>query len=202
MVEVGNRIWKLTFAPDLEPMIASVTTNEELDQFPYGMALWPSAIGLAEYIFEQREFVSGRRILELGCGAGLAGLVGADVGGDVTQTDYLPDILTLTRHNAASNGIQTRVEKLDWTEEYTGGAFDLIIGADILYERPLHHPLFKLFPKLIKPGGKIWISDPQRPASKNFFDKCDAAGWKTSVENRVVTWQGKTAEIVIYVLTW
>ncbi|MEP6754559.1 MAG: methyltransferase domain-containing protein [Chthonomonadales bacterium] len=194
-------MWKLTIAPDLEPMIASVTTNEELDRFPYGMALWPSAIGLAEYIAEQRELVTGRQILELGCGAGLSGIVAASAGGDVTQTDYLSDILTLATNNGISNGIQTRIETLDWTQGFTGEPFDLVIGADVLYERPLHHHLFTLFPKLIKPGGEIWISDPQRPASQDFFDRCDSAGWKTSVEYREVMWQGKITEIVIYVLT-
>jgi methyltransferase-like protein 23 len=61
--------------------------GQEKNRLPYGVAIWPSAIALVHEIAARADEFSGRRILELGAGTGLPGIVAASVGGRVVQTD-------------------------------------------------------------------------------------------------------------------
>src|SRR3954447_5122554 len=57
------------------------------NRLPYGVALWPSAIALAHEVATRVDAFRGRRVLELGAGTGLPGIVAASLGGQVVQTD-------------------------------------------------------------------------------------------------------------------
>ena len=63
------------------------------ERIPYWGELWPSSIALSEFLNENSELISGKKIIEIGCGLGLAGIVAAKLGGTVTLTDYLPAAL-------------------------------------------------------------------------------------------------------------
>src|SRR5690349_7060332 len=52
---------------------------------PYGVVLWPAAIALAHELLTRD--LTGARILELGAGTGLPGIVAASRGARVVQTD-------------------------------------------------------------------------------------------------------------------
>ena len=52
----------------------------EDDADPYWCRPWPSALALAQLLTAQPELVRGRRVLELGCGLGLAGIAAARAG--------------------------------------------------------------------------------------------------------------------------
>ncbi|KAL5225172.1 hypothetical protein ABZP36_011811 [Zizania latifolia] len=53
----------------------------------YGMFVWPCSVILAEYVWQQRSRFTGSRVVDLGTGTSLPGLVAAKVGEDVTLTD-------------------------------------------------------------------------------------------------------------------
>jgi predicted nicotinamide N-methyase len=101
------------------------------DEFlPYWAELWPAALALAEALPD----VSGLRVAELGCGLGVPSLVAAARGADVTAVDWAEDAVALLRENAARNGLCVRAEVRDWREPWAE-RFDLVLGADLLYER-------------------------------------------------------------------
>ncbi|KAK9762696.1 hypothetical protein K7432_011315 [Basidiobolus ranarum] len=65
--------------------------------------------------------LSGKRILELGCGTGLAGLMCAKLGAShVTMTDYHPSVLDNVQINIDLSGYSEicQVRKLDWWEYF------------------------------------------------------------------------------------
>ena len=66
--------------------------------------LWPSGAELAAHL-GQHPVTPGERILELGCGLGLASLVGHRRGADVTASDCHPLAGEFLAHNARLNGL-------------------------------------------------------------------------------------------------
>ena len=86
------------------------------------------------------------RVLELGAGTGLVGVLAAKLleasGRDFSMelTDWQPIILDNLRHNLALNNLDSRttVEKLDWStcldRRVRVERFDIIFGADLVYD--------------------------------------------------------------------
>lgn len=101
------------------------------DEFlPYWAELWPAALALAEALPDVR----GARVVELGCGLGVPSLVAAARGAEVTAVDWAEEAIDLLRENAARNGLTVRAERRDWREPWAE-RFDLVLAADVLYER-------------------------------------------------------------------
>ena len=83
--------------------------------------------------------LKGQRVLELGAGAGLPGLLAAQLGEDeparVVLTDFSDGLLDTLRNNAAhGTGAAVECQKLNWddTSEPTE-EFDVIVAADVVY---------------------------------------------------------------------
>jgi predicted nicotinamide N-methyase len=118
----------------LRPSSPEALIDEEafaVDEFmPYWAELWPAARALAEALPD----VGGLRVVELGCGLGLPSLVAAAKGASVTATDWSHDAIALLRENAARNGLLLGAEVRDWRESWDE-RFDLVLAADVLYER-------------------------------------------------------------------
>ena len=70
---------------------------------PYGIVLWPAAIALAHEIATRA--LRGTRVLELGAGTGLPGIVAASLGARVVQTDRQDVAPYVCKLNAQRNGV-------------------------------------------------------------------------------------------------
>jgi predicted nicotinamide N-methyase len=130
--------------------------------------VWPSGRLLAEAMATHD--IAGKRILELGCGLGLASLVLHQRGADVVASDYHPLAETFLAYNAALNGLPAVAYRtLRWdTPNETLGRFDLIIGSDVLYERDHAERLSALLPRHANPASEVLITDPGRGNSTPF----------------------------------
>jgi methyltransferase-like protein 23 len=165
---------------------AVLTRDDELrvigakkDRLPYGVAVWPSAIALVHEIGARPQEFSGRKILELGAGTGLPGIVAASLGASVVQTDRDELALYLCRRNGERNGVASIDYRLaDWTEWSDTGRYDWIIGADILYGESLHSHLRRIFDNNLAPGGRILLSDPFRATGFQLLEAMEESGWK------------------------
>ena len=116
-----------------------ILLSERETRLPYGVALWPGAIALAHEIAARPDAARGRRVLELGAGTGLPGIVAASLGAHVVQTDKQQAALTLCRLNAERNGVSTVEHRLaDWAAWDDANRYDRIIGSDILYATAMH----------------------------------------------------------------
>lgn len=144
--------------------------------------VWPAGCLLAEVMGAWP--VDGRRILELGCGLGLASLVLKQRGADVTATDYHPLAGDFLAGNAARNGLPAIPwRQLDWSiPDDTLGRFDLIIGSDILYERGHAALLAPVLERHAQDRAEIVVADPGRGNSSLLNRALAAQGY--SVEER------------------
>jgi predicted nicotinamide N-methyase len=177
--DLDGRALTVTTAADLEGLLL---TDREIEKPPYWAVLWPAGVALAAHLRSQRDLV--RKVtLELGCGAGLPGLVARRRGARVLQTDLFPEALALARWNARRNGVGgIRYLAMDWRRWSLRGRFDLIFGSDLLYERGLHAPLQAVFERNLAVGGEVRIADPGRPLAVEFTARLEAAGWRVRRE--------------------
>lgn len=153
-------------------------------RLPYGIALWPAAIALAHEIAARS--VQGSRVLELGAGTGLPGIVAATLGARVVQTDRNAAALVVCRRNAALNGVVLEQRAADWTEWQETASYDLIVGADILYAESVHPQLRQIFDANLAAGGQLLLADPFRPASFELMEAMAADGWNVAVNKWTV----------------
>jgi predicted nicotinamide N-methyase len=151
-------------------------------RLPYGIVLWPAAIALAHEVAARGETLAGKRVLELGAGTGLPGIVAASLGARVVQTDRQELAMGVCRRNAERNGVPTIEHRIaDWTEWSDTERYDFIIGSDILYGDAMHPHLRRIFETNLAPGGVILLSDPFRAPSLVLLEAMEADGWKVGM---------------------
>jgi predicted nicotinamide N-methyase len=166
---VGVAGWRISL---LRPRVADALLDEEAfehEEFlPYWAELWPSAVALAHDI--ARRDVHGLRVVELGCGLGLPSIVAALGGAHVLATDWSPDALEVAARNAERNGAELETALAAWGEAsilLEGAPWDLVLGADLLYERRNVEQLLDLLPGL---GREILLAEPGRPFESTFLE--------------------------------
>jgi ETFB lysine methyltransferase len=154
--------------------LRSLADRTQRDDPMFGV-LWPSGIALAE---EMSAFpIGGKRILEAGCGLALPSLVLKRRGADITATDHHPEAGEFLRFNADANGLPPVPFRLAGWENADLGRFDLIIGADLLYE-PNHPALLAAFISChAAPGAQVVIADPGRRQLSEFNKLMAAQGY-------------------------
>lgn len=152
---------------------------------PYFGVVWPSARGLSEYLAEKgASALSGRSVLEVGCGLALPSLVAARLGAKVTATDFHPDIRRFLDRNTAINGLDNlEYVEWDWQNDPSGqmGLFDWVIGSDVLYERQHPEPVARMLARHVAPGGRAVLADPGRPYLQAFTDEMKRLGFSCKV---------------------
>jgi methyltransferase-like protein 23 len=155
---------------------------------PYGIVLWPAAIALAHEVATRS--LMGARILELGAGTGLPGIVAASLGARVVQTDRQEVALHVCKMNAERNkqNLVTTIEHraADWTAWDDGATYDWILGADILYAVSLHPHLRRIFDRNLAPGGRLLLADPFRKGSFALLEAMEAEGWTVTMNKWTV----------------
>ena len=136
---------------------------------PYWAELWASGEALARTVAERD--VSGLRVVELGCGLALPSLAAALGGAHVLATDWSPDAIALAQENARRNALELETAVVRWSEPealLSRAPWDLVLAADVLYERRNVDELLALLPQL---GAEALLADPGRPHAKGFFER-------------------------------
>lgn len=193
-IVIGTERLKLECIRDLNQTIDVLfadhekTGNSEAleDLCPYFGVIWASARALAQTLFEEREQIKGKTILEVGCGLALPSLICAKLGAHVTATDFHPEVPQFLERNIALNELRLNYVHHDWkNSEKPLGQFDWVIGSDILYERQHPEPVARALASHCKPDGTVFLADPARPYLQNFLDEMKRIGWNE--ETRVLT---------------
>jgi predicted nicotinamide N-methyase len=167
-VVVGGRALDLLVPDDADALLDEEAFRHE-EFLPYWAELWPSGVTLARALAGRA--LRGRRVLELGCGLGLPGLVAAAAGARVVATDWSQDAIAALRENAARNRLALDAVVCDWAEPPAALAdapWDVVLAADVLYERRNVAPLLALLPRLTAAGGEVWLADPGRAFTPEF----------------------------------
>ena len=151
--------------------------------------LWPSGSRLAERM-ALRPVNVDERILELGCGLGLASLVGHRRGANITASDCHPLAGEFLRENLRLNHLSPmRYQHGHWGQHAAqqqdpavSSKFDLIIGSDILYERDEQGDLANYIHQHMEDHAEVWVVDPNRGNRAHFHRNMAAQGFALKEE--------------------
>ena len=174
---IGSRQLTLLRVKGLECWVdREALLRDETEEPPYWAHLWTGALTLARYL-EERVECRDLRVLDLGCGLGLTGIIAALKGAQVTFADKEAEALAFATVNAQMNDcplFETRL--LDFTREVLEPQFPLILGAEILYDRPTFPLLVAFLVRHLSPGGRALLADAKRTNTDDFYHLLDLAG--------------------------
>lgn len=108
-----------------------------LNEPAYWIFCWASGLALARKILREPELVRGKKVLDFGSGSGVVACAAALAGArEVVACDIDPVSLTASAANAELNGVDVRLagDFFTLTED-----FDLVLAADVLYDKANHH---------------------------------------------------------------
>lgn len=126
------KLW-LIDADNMDRQFSPEETQRILDEPPYWCFCWASGLVLARWLAQNPEWVRNKRVLDFGTGSGVAAIAAAKAGAaEVVACDLDPLALAATKANAELNNV-----RLDYSADFFAEAdrFDLIIVADVLYDR-------------------------------------------------------------------
>lgn len=192
-VTIGSHSFSLLRVRDTNALLNEVRpevfANDE--RLPYWAELWPSSIELARYCLEEGG-LQDRTVLELGCGLGLAGLAAGTAGARVIFSDYESDALLFARYNSLQNLPRDVVDSkmefrlVDWRSAVELESVDMIIAADVIYERKSYVPILNFVRRALKKNGCAVFTDPDRSTGMPFFALAEQQGFDVALSARPV----------------
>lgn len=202
-VAIGGSTFSLLAVRDTNTLIDAIdpATFAVDERFPYWAELWTSSIALATWCLAAGD-LAGKRVLELGCGLGLPALCAARAGATVLLTDYEPDALLFARWNLLENLPAETVRHnvglalVDWRTAKFETPFDVVIGADIAYERRMFAPLLRVLHAALRPEGKAVITEPDRAVGQDFFQQAAASGFHVTFDRDTIE-RNQRASVVV-----
>lgn len=190
-VVVGGRTVNLEKPRNADDLISEADFVRD-ERLPYWADLWPASVVLADYVLRERALLGavpdGPRptALELGCGLGLVTLAAQRAGYDVTATDYYDDALRFAARNTLRHtGERPTVRLVDWRALPDDlGMFDLVLAADVLYERAYAAFVAEAIARALTPTGRALVADQGRVALEDFLTEAQARGLAAQVVHR------------------
>ena len=161
-------------------MLAPRRREESDSRISFWWGITSAAVALARHI-EAGGSLHGRRVVELGCGLGLAGIAAGLKGADVLFTDYVIEALEFGLRNAKMNGLTDQAVKsalLDWEDPGEIERFNIVLGSEILYDYFFHGSLIKLLRTILEPGGTIILADRKRLVVTRFLGRLVDVGFR------------------------
>ncbi|MDH5180606.1 MAG: class I SAM-dependent methyltransferase [Gammaproteobacteria bacterium] len=113
------------------------------------------------WIIEQLGDLKGKKVLELGSGAGEGAVFMAKQGADVTATDLSSGMLEVVKKVAALHGVsvKTAVASADDLSQFGNESFDVVYAANLLHHVDIARCLDAV-KAVLKPGGTAAFWDP------------------------------------------
>lgn len=104
--------------------------------------------------------ITGKKILELGCGAGEASVYFAKKGADVMATDISQGMLEVVKKVAAKHGVSVQTQQcVSDKTPFENEQFDIVYAANLLHHVDLCLTLKEVV-RILKPGGVFVSWDP------------------------------------------
>ncbi len=140
--------------------------DAETNEWFYWNRVWASEVALSEFLIQEfyPDSLKGKKIVELGCGTGLAGLVSGKLGGVPTFSDKVPMVMESIQEACRLNRIKDfSTLILDWAKpKGLTQQYDIVLGSEIFYDDTFLEDICRLLNQIMPVGGTGFFCDPNR----------------------------------------
>lgn len=160
---------------------AAEKVGVEPSSWAFSGVIWPSGHVLAHLMGDFP--IADKRILEVGCGLGLASLLLNTRHADITATDHNPAAGGFLAQNTQLNASQTiPFIRADWADSDSElGQFDLIIGSDLLYAPGHVELLCGFMHRHARPNCEVLMVEGGRGYHTKFGQALEARGFSGDI---------------------
>lgn len=113
------------------------------------------------FILKQLGDITGKKLLDLGCGAGENSVYFAKKGALCVATDYSPGMVEVALKLAETNGVKIEGCTANAMElEFPDNTFDIVYASNLLHHLPEPKIAIREMHRVLKPGGKACFWEP------------------------------------------
>lgn len=113
------------------------------------------------FILKQLGDITGKKLLDLGCGAGENSVYFAKKGALCVATDYSPGMVEVALKLAETNGVKIEGCTANAMElEFPDNTFDIVYASNLLHHLPEPKLAIREMHRVLKPGGKACFWEP------------------------------------------
>ncbi|MBW8369022.1 MAG: bifunctional 2-polyprenyl-6-hydroxyphenol methylase/3-demethylubiquinol 3-O-methyltransferase UbiG [Arenimonas sp.] len=153
---------------------AANASQAELDKFGALASRWWDPQGPQRPLHElnparlgyvrDRLSLTGARVLDVGCGAGLLSEALAREGAQVTALDLAPALIDVAKLHLLESGLQVdyRLQSVEDLAAERPGSFDAVTCMEMLEHVPDPAAVVRACATLLKPGGQLFLSTLNR----------------------------------------
>jgi predicted nicotinamide N-methyase len=129
---------------------------------PFWAFAWAGGQGLARYVLDHPDTVSGRRVLDLASGSGLVAIAAALAGAAaVRAVDVDADAVRAIGRNASANGVAVEATLGDILAEDAGDA-EVVLAGDAFYSKAMADRVLAFTRRATRNGARVLVGDPDR----------------------------------------
>ncbi len=132
----------------------------------YWDRIWPSSVALSEYLIHQffPTKLARMKVLEIGCGTGVPGVVAAQLGAFTMFSDMVPVTLEAVKETCRLNHLSNfDTCILDWSAKIQSKErYDVVLGCEVFYDEAILANIAHVLEQVLAPGGKGIFCDPNR----------------------------------------
>jgi len=172
-VTVGGQTLELLQIKEMQRYIDKLmdqTRSGKTVTLPLWAKIWQSGLVLGSFL-ARFPLAEGGRVLQIGGGAALGGLLLALRGYEVTVVDKDPDALLFARINALKNGLDgVRCVRTDFRDDL-GATFDCAVAGELLFDETVFDHLAGFLDRHVAdtPAAEAFLALDLKRAARNFF---------------------------------
>jgi predicted nicotinamide N-methyase len=155
---------------DVKSVYEQTASRADSRIFPYWTRIWPAARVMSTYLLEEKNWVAGKHVLELGAGIGLPSFTAAPFAKSVVVSDVDSDAVELLNKNILSSNLNDMSAiQANWNNHIIPNPnINTLLLSDVCYDPSQYDQLVKLILSYKDQGSAILITAPQRISSATF----------------------------------